>query len=139
MKKLSCALLALLGLSIFSAHADVTTAKQAASDYALFAKRLNPNATISAEAGRAFYVKKVEVKGKDLSCAACHTDNPANIGKHNESGKPIKPMAPSVNPQRFSNINKSAVGFTKHCRDLYGKDCSAEDKANFVTYLLTVQ
>lgn len=141
MRKLSYMpmLLALLGFVSFSAQADVTTAEQAAKDYGLFAKRLNPQSTLSAEAGRAFFIKKVVVGGKDLSCAACHTDNPANPGKHNETGKPIKPMAPSVNPQRFSDLNKSAMGFTKHCRDLYGKDCSPQDKGDFITYLLTVK
>lgn len=139
MKKSSYLLLALLGLFSFSAQADVMTATQAAGDYGRFAKALNPKSTLSAEAGRAFYTKKVVVGNKDLSCAACHTDNPANAGKHNETGNPIKPMAPSVNPQRFSNVNKSAAAFSKHCRDLYGKDCSPQDKGDFITYLLTVK
>jgi cytochrome c peroxidase len=139
MQKLSFSLLALLSLVSFSAQADVTTATQAASDYGRFAKALNPKSTLSAEAGRAFYTKKVVVGNKDISCAACHTDNPANSGKHNESGNPIKPMAPSVNPQRFSSVNKSAAAFSKHCRDLYGKDCSAQDKGDFITYLLTIK
>lgn len=139
MKKLSYVLLAVLGFVSFSAQADVTTAAKAASDYGIYAKRLNPESTLSAEAGRAFYTKKVDVAGKDLSCSACHTDNPANTGKHNETGKAIKPMAPSVNPKRFSNIQKSAAGFTKHCKDLYGKDCSAQDKGDFITYLLSVK
>ncbi|HEX5364769.1 MAG TPA: DUF1924 domain-containing protein [Gallionella sp.] len=139
MKKLSYVLLALLALASISAQADVVTATKAAGDYGLWAKKLNPKSTLSAEAGRAFYTKKVEVAGKDLSCAACHTDNPANPGKHNETGKPIKPMAPAVNPQRFSNIQKSAAGFSKHCQDLYGKDCSPQDKGDFITYLLTIK
>ena len=139
MQKLSVSLLALLGLISFSAQADVTTATQAASDYGRFAKALNPKSTLSAEAGRAFYTKKVVVGNKDVSCAACHTDNPANPGKHNETGNPIKPMAPSVNPQRFSSVNKSATAFSKHCRDLYGKDCAPADKANFISYLLSIK
>ena len=139
MHKFSYMLLSLLGIVSFSAQADVTTAEQAAKDYGLFAKKLNPQSTLSAEAGRAFYTKKVVVGGKDYSCAACHNDNPANPGKHHETGKPIRPMAPSVNPERFSDINKTAKGFTKHCRDLYGKDCSPQDKGDFITYLLTIK
>ena len=139
MKKFSCTLLALFGLISLSAQADVTSAEQAAQNYGLFAKRLNPEATMTAEAGRAFYTKKVVVAGKDLSCSACHTDNPANKGKHNVTGKVIQPMAPSVNPKRFADINKSEIGFAKHCRDLYGKDCSAQDKGDFITYLLTIK
>ena len=139
MKKMSYTLLALFGLISFSAQADVVTAEQAAKDYGRYAKALNPKSTLSAEAGRAFYTKKVMTGSKDVSCAACHGDNPAQPGKHNETGNAIKPMAPSANPQRFSSVNKAAQGFTKHCKDLYGKDCSAQDKGDFVTYLLTVK
>lgn len=139
MNKMSISLFALLGLTCFSAQADVLTATQSAKDYGIFAKNLNPKSTLSAEAGRAFYTKKVVVGNKDISCAACHTDNPANPGKHNETGNPIKPMAPAVNSQRFSSVNKSAAAFSKHCRDLYGKDCSAQDKGDFITYLLTIK
>lgn len=139
MKKLSYALLALFGFVSFSAQADVNFAEQAANNYWMYAKRLNPDAVLSAEAGRAFYTKKLIVDGKDISCSACHTDNPANPGKHNETGKTIQPMAPAVNPKRFSDVNKSEKGFTKHCRDLYKNDCSAEDKGNFIKYLLTIK
>lgn len=139
MQKTSTALFALLGLISFSAQADVVTAQQAANDYGLFAQRLNPDVELSAEAGRAFYTKKVIVAGKDLSCSACHTENPANPGKHNTTGKNIKPMAPSVNPKRFSDINQSEKKFSEHCKDLYGKNCSPADKANFVSYLLTIK
>lgn len=134
MQKFSSLLLAIFGFISISAHADETTAAQAAKDYAGHAK-----STLSAAEGRAFFTKKVEVAGKDLSCSACHTDNPANLGKHNETGKEIQPMAPSVNPKRFSDVNKSAKKFTEHCTQLYGKDCSAKDKGNFITYLLSVK
>lgn len=133
MKKASFLLVALLGLVSFSAQADVTSAEQAAKQYALFAK-----STLSADEGKAFYTKKlVMIDGKELACATCHTDDPRNKGKHSETGKPIQPMAPSANPKRFSEINESAKGFTKHCKQVYGKDCSAQDKGNFITYLLT--
>jgi hypothetical protein len=134
MLKISTILLALLSFVSFSAQADVATAEQAAKQYSLFAK-----STLSADEGRAFYTKKIVVAGKDLSCSACHTDNPANVGKHNESGKAIQPMSPVVNPKRFSEVQKSEKGFTKHCKDLYGKDCSAQDKGNFITYVLTTK
>lgn len=134
MKKASYLVLALFGLISFSAQADVTTAEQAAKQYSLFAK-----STLSAEEGKAFYTKKVVVDGKDLSCSACHTDNPAQHGKHNVTGKVIQPMSPVTNPKRFADINKSEKGFTKHCKDLYSKDCSAQDKGNFIAYVLTAK
>lgn len=139
MHKISFMLFALLGCASFSAQADANFAAQAAQDYTAYAQRLDTKFMPSADDGRAFYTKKVEVNGKDLSCSACHTDSPANTGKHNETGRAIKPLAPSVNPKRFSNRNKSEMAFSKHCRDLYGKDCAPGDKANYVTYLLTIK
>jgi len=139
MKKFYSALLVLLGCFSLSAQADVRTAEQFAKEYGAHAKQLDPKSTLTVEAGRAFYTKKVVIDGKDLSCSACHTDNPANVGKHNESGKDIKPLAPSANPARFADRNKAEKGFTKHCRDLYKHDCSAQDKGDFVTYLITVK
>lgn len=140
MQKTSYLLLALLSFISFSAQADVKLAEQAAQGYGEQAKKLNPKSTLSAAAGRAFFTKKVVDKfGKDVSCSACHTDNPASEGKHKETGKPIKPLAPSANPDRFSDVNKTERNFSKHCKDLYKKDCAAQDKGDYVTYLLTVK
>ena len=46
--------------------------------------------------------------GTDWSCSTCHTDDPTAMGKHTETQKPIEPMAPSANPQRFTNPEKVA-------------------------------
>lgn len=114
-------------------------ARTLAASYGQEAKNRNPNSKLSSEAGRAFYIKKVAVGGKDLSCSSCHSDDPTKEGKHNETGKPIKPMAISANPDRFSDQGKIEKNFSKHCRDLYGHDCSAQDKGDYLTYLLSVQ
>lgn len=139
MKKCSTALLALLMLSSFSVQADMVTATQAAKDYGLFAKRLNPNSQLTAEAGRAFYMKKVTYKNHVFACADCHGDNPALEGEHYTLGDKIKPLAPAANPSRFSSISKSEKNFSKHCIDLYGRNCTPQEKGDFVTYLLTVK
>lgn len=139
MKKFSVIALAIFGLASFSAQAGVAGAEQAAKDYAAHAKHADPKFTPTVEAGRAFFIKKVVVDGKDMSCSTCHTDNPANKGEHADTHKPIKPLAPSANPERFSDRGKSEKAFTKHCRDLYKKDCAPQDKADYVTYLLSVK
>lgn len=139
MQKFSSLLLAVIGFISLSAQAEVGIAEQAAKEYGVHAKALNPKSTLSADAGKAFFNKKVMVAGKDLSCSACHTDNPAATGKHNETGNAIKPLAPSANPARFSDRQKSEKNFSKHCHDLYGKDCTAQEKGDFITYLLTVK
>lgn len=150
MKKLSYALLvASFGLISLPAQAagDVAdqfasqfnVAKTLAAQYEQEAKKHNKNATLSAEAGRAFYMKKVIVDGKDLSCSTCHTDDPTKEGKHKDTNKPTKPVAISANPEAFSDIKKTEKEFSKHCRELYKKDCSAQDKGDFLTYLMSVK
>jgi hypothetical protein len=139
MKIFAVTLIALFSVFSFSSQASVVTAEQVAKDYGLFAKRLNPNSKLSAEAGRAFYIKKVSYKGRVFSCSDCHGDNPANMGEHSTTGNPIKPLAPSANPNRFSDVSKSETNFAKHCQQVYGRNCSAQEKGDFITYLLTVK
>lgn len=150
MKKLSCVLLvASFGLTSFPTQAADDVADQFASQfnvartlvaqYEQEAKKLNKNATLSAEAGRAFYIKKVFVDGEDLSCSTCHTDDPTKEGKHKDTHNVTKPVAISANPEAFSDVKKTEKAFSKYCRELYKKDCSAQEKGDFLTYLLSVK
>lgn len=149
MKKIFYTLFAFYGFISLSAQAadnaavefarQFNVARTLADEYGAEAKRFNPKSTLTASAGRAFYTKNVVVGGKDLSCSACHTDNPVNPGKHIETGKSIKPLAISANPDAFSDEQKVKKNFLTHCRDLYGRDCSAQEKGDYLTYLLTLQ
>ena len=154
MKKSSLIVGALFCLVGFSAHAETveadaqgnltaeereSIANLLAREYTAQAQKLNPNAKLSAEAGRAFYLKKVKVGDKEIACSSCHTDNPKETGKHMDTEKPIKPLAIRANPERFSNREKTESNFSKHCRDLYEKDCSAQDKGDYLMYLLTLK
>lgn len=139
MHKYAYVLLAALGVASLPAQADVASAQKLADKYMVFAKTIDHNAKASAEAGKSFYTRKITVKGKEISCSTCHTDNPAAEGKHIENGKAIKPLAPSANASRFSNLDKVEENFTKHCIDVRGKDCTAQEKADYITYLLTVK
>jgi cytochrome c peroxidase len=139
MQKLAYTLLLALGVASVPAQADVASAQKLADKYAAIAKTINPSAKPSAEAGRAFFTRKILVSGKEISCSSCHTDNPAKQGKHIKDGKPIKPLTPTVNPKRFSDLDKVEVNFEKHCLEVLGKDCTAQEKADYITYLLTVK
>lgn len=134
----------LLGLlftfASLSAQADVTSAQKLADKYAAIAKHINPASTgLSASDGKAFYNREITVKGQQVACASCHTANPAATGKHIATGKPIRPLAPSANAKRFTDIDMVEKKFTEHCNDIIGNDCSAQEKGNFITYLLTVK
>ncbi len=139
MNKLAYTLLIALGVASLPAMADVASAQKLADKYAAFAKNINPDSKPSADAGKTFFNRKLVVRGKEISCSSCHTGNPAAIGKHITTNKPIKPLAPSVNSARFSDVDKVEVNFEKHCMDVIGKDCTAQEKADYITYLLTVK
>ncbi len=139
MKKLSIVLLALLGLSTTTAQASIENAKKLVMIYHTQAISQNKEfAGPSAEEGKAFYNNKVKAaNGKEVACASCHTENPANNGKNVVTGKVIQPLSPAVNTKRFSDFEKVESKFTQHCVDILGADCTAAQKANYISYVLT--
>jgi hypothetical protein len=140
MRKLSICLLAVLGVASFSVLADTASAQKLGNKYAAIAKNIDPASKgASAEEGKAFFNRELTIKGKQVACASCHTTNPANPGKNMVTGKPIKPLAPSANPERFSDVDKVEKNFEKHCLDIIGRDCTAQEKANFIAYLVSVK
>lgn len=142
MRNTSFALLAALGLISlsFNVSADPASAQKLADKYAVIAKHIDPNYKgLDADAGKAFFNRELTIHGKQIACASCHTSNPANTGKHIVTGKPIKPLAPSVNKERFAQLDKVEKNFEKHCLEIIGRDCTAEEKGNYIAYLLTVK
>jgi hypothetical protein len=71
----------------------------------------------------------------ERSCSDCHGENPAVIGKHVKTGKEIAPMAPSVNPERYQSAKKIEKWFKRNCKWTFGRECSAQEKADILTWL----
>lgn len=90
----------------------------------------------SAARGEQFFKAK---HGNDWSCASCHTDNPAAIGKHAKTGKPIQPLAPSANAERFTDPAKVQKWFKRNCNDVAGRVCTPQEQGDVLAYLLTVK
>lgn len=76
--------------------------------------------------------------GGEWSCSSCHTDNPAAAGKHVVTQKTIKPMAPSANSERFTNPAKVEKWLKRNCRDVVKRECTAQEKGDVLTYLLSL-
>lgn len=76
--------------------------------------------------------------GKEWSCASCHENPPNHDTKHIVTGKVIKPLAPSANPLRFTDEAKAEKWFKRNCNDVLGRDCTAQEKADVLSWLLTV-
>jgi hypothetical protein len=90
----------------------------------------------SAAQGATFFKQK---HGNEWACASCHTDNPAANGKHAKTGKIIDPLAPAANPERFSNPAKVAKWFKRNCNDVLDRVCTAQEKGDVLSYLLTIK
>ena len=90
----------------------------------------------SAAAGEKLYTT---AGPKQVSCSSCHTSSPKNIGKHATTNKPIEPMAPAVNPQRFADAAKVDKWFKRNCHDVLGRACTTQEKGDFVSYMLSIK
>ena len=93
----------------------------------------------TAKAGREFYLIRRTWQSRDFTCSGCHTEDPRKEGRHIQNKFPIKPLAPSVNPERFIDVQRVEANFTAHCMDLHERDCRAFEKGNFIAYLMSVK
>ncbi len=75
--------------------------------------------------------------GHEWACASCHTPTPTAEGTHASTGKRIHPMAPSANPERFSDAAKTEKWFRRNCNDVVGRECTPAEKADVLAWLLT--
>lgn len=90
----------------------------------------------SKEAGAKLWTQKFMHAGQDArSCATCHTADPTKPGKHIRTGKPIQPLAPSVNPKRLSEMRKINKWLYRNCKWTLGRACNAQEKGDVLTYL----
>lgn len=74
-------------------------------------------------------------KGEPRNCTSCHTKNLQAQGKHANTGKPIDPLAPSVNAERLTDSKKIEKWFKRNCKWTLGRECSAQEKSDFLSYI----
>ena len=94
-----------------------------------------PVASLSAVRGETLY--RAEHRGRDgkpVSCASCHTSDPRQPGQ-TRVGKRIEPLAPSANAQRFTDAAKVEKWFRRNCQDVLARECSAQEKGDFIAWL----
>ena len=84
--------------------------------------------------GKAFYEQQNTVSAEAPACASCHTGSPLKAGK-TRAGKVIDAMAVSVTPDRFTDVEKVEKWFGRNCNTVLGRECSAVEKGDFITYL----
>jgi len=77
--------------------------------------------------------------GRDWSCASCHGAAPTGPGRHAATGKPIAALAPAFNPERFIDAAKADKWFRRNCNDVVGRECTAAEKADVLSWLITLK
>ena len=109
----------------------------AGANSALDKYRAEGGSHFSATAGERLWNREVPSArdNKLRSCGSCHTDNLKQMGKHHKTGKPIKPMAPSINPKRYTRMKKIEKWFKRNCKWTWGRECSPQEKGDILTYL----
>jgi cytochrome c peroxidase len=71
------------------------------------------------------------------SCTTCHTADPTKGGQA-RTGKPIDPLAPGVNSERFTDTKFVEKWFGRNCNSVLGRDCSAQEKADIISWLMSL-
>lgn len=77
--------------------------------------------------------------GKEWSCASCHDSPPNHDTKHIVTGKVIQALSPVRNSARFSDPAKVEKWFKRNCNDVLGCECEAQEKADVLSWLMTVK
>jgi hypothetical protein len=73
------------------------------------------------------------------SCASCHGALPLAAGQHAKTGKQIAPLAPAANPERFTDAAKIEKWFRRNCNDVLGRECTAIEKGDVLSWLLSLR
>jgi hypothetical protein len=95
--------------------------------------------TFSAEAGRTFWNQAFTPPGaaEPRRCASCHTADSGKSGKHLRTGKPIEPLAPSVNPRSLSDTREIEKWLKRNCEWTVGRTCTVQEKGDVLMFLST--
>ena len=125
----------LLGLPV-RAGAASPVADDLLREYRAQARRERPSfASFSAEEGRRLYFAEHLQEGRRVSCSSCHTADPRARGL-TPAGKVVEPLAPGANPDRLGDRREVEKWFRRNCKQVLGRECTAEEKGHFVTWLL---
>lgn len=102
------------------------------SSYEAAARQADPGFRASAARGEQFFTT---AHGAEWSCSSCHTPDPRAPGKHAKTGKPILPLAPAANPERFTRADKTEKWFRRNCNDVLNRPCTPMEKSDVLAYL----
>ena len=134
MRELSVALMLVVAAS------QAAAADSSASQLAGWANEVgSPVSAFSTARGEAlFRGKHARAGGEEGGCYSCHTDDPRKAGR-TRAGKAIEPLAPAATATRFTDAAKTEKWFARNCGDVLGRPCTAVEKGDFLTWLMSIR
>jgi len=64
---------------------------------------------------------------------------PTRAGRHESTGKAIDPLAPAFNPRAFTDQARTDKWFRRNCKDVLERECTAQEKADVLAYLIQLK
>ncbi len=129
----------IVGITILplTAHAGDIRRDQIIAEYKSQVVKADPSfSQFSAQRGETLFRTKWNGGDpKTPSCTACHTENPKNPGQNAKTGRPIDPVAVSVNPIRFTDRSEVEKQFGRDCKHVLGRECTPLEKGDYVTFM----
>ncbi|MBF0184631.1 MAG: DUF1924 domain-containing protein [Magnetococcales bacterium] len=94
-----------------------------------------------AEQGERLFRQRVAASGaaEGGSCSDCHGADPSQPGKHLRTGKAIAPLSPWRDPARLQDAAKVEKWFLRNCKGTLGRECTPQEKGDFLSYLTSVR
>lgn len=86
--------------------------------------------------GKEIFFKQNTKDGQSISCTSCHTTNLKQNGVNKKTGKTIKPLAPSANPNSLTDSADVKKWLKRNFNDVYGRQGTAKEKGDVITYLM---
>lgn len=117
-----------------AAAVEVPTALAATPNELLAGYVVQAGSPAVAARGQQFFTQP---HGREWRCSMCHGEAPVQPGKHVLTEKPIASLAPAANRERFTNPAKVEKWFRRNCNDVAGRECTAQEKADILAWLLS--
>jgi cytochrome c peroxidase len=81
-----------------------------------------------------FFEEHPNEKTGKISCATCHTSDLKKSGK-TLVGKPIDPLAPSMNRSRLTNVKEIEKWLLRNFKQVYGREGTPKEKGDVLTFI----
>ncbi len=120
-----------IGLAVLILQSSLTVVASETTDAMLKELGGGSSQNFTAEAGFTIWYRDNDGR----SCTTCHTQSVRTAGRHERTGKIIKPMAPSINPERLTDRKKINKWLLRNCKWTLGRECTDEEKGNILVWL----